>query len=337
MVRKHTSLTTFLVKKLTKYSWYNGDMTKPFNKKLTQLADLFNDYHNPLLVPTRLEDNNPISLPPSKMANLTKPQDPQETINERIDGLQKLSHEPPLTKEKPDQMDDLPKPSLTKEKVEDIQMEELQQPSHVVEQQHRRGRGRPKGSKNKRTIEKLSQQAFAASYNRETQANSSIDAYDKHKQGGAYDKHKQGGAEDRETEKVSHNREVMLKKLSRNTPHSPLSVNLSMDKFISGKGKTSLSYTLLYASQLTPIQISLLLENADALELTMAEVLALSLLERTKNHDQKAEKIYWDLMKTQAKNEKITPIKQENTLLDEALSKAENAIFGEVIDNPEKV
>lgn len=282
MVRKHTSLTTFLIKKLTKYSWYNGDMTKPFNKKLTQLADLFNDYHNPLLVPTRLEDNNPISLPPSKMANLTKPQDPQETINERIDELQKLSHEPPLTKEKPDQMDDLPEPSLTKEKVEDIQMEELQRP--------RRGRGRPKGSKNKRTIEKL-----------------------------------------------SHNREVMLKKTSLGTTHLPLSVNLSMDKFISGKGKTSLSYTLLYASQLTPIQISLLLENADALELTMAEVLALSLLERTKNHDQKAEKIYWDLMKTQAKNEKITPIKQENTLLDEALSKAENAIFGEVIDNPEKV
>ena len=282
MVRKHTSLTTFLIKKLTKYSWYNGDMTKPFNKKLTQLADLFNDYHNPLLVPTRLEDNNPISLPPSKMANLTKPQDPQETINERIDELQKLSHEPPLTKEKPDQMDDLPEPSLTKEKVEDIQMEELQRP--------RRGRGRPKGSKNKRTIEKL-----------------------------------------------SHNREVMLKKTSLGTTHLPLSVNLSMDKFFSGKGKTSLSYTLLYASQLTPIQISLLLENADALELTMAEVLALSLLERTKNHDQKAEKIYWDLMKTQAKNEKITPIKQENTLLDEALSKAENAIFGEVIDNPEKV
>lgn len=324
-------------------------MTKPFNKKLTQLADLFNDYHNPLLVPTRLEDNNPISLPPSKMANLTKPQDPQTTINERLEliasiskgeKLEKLSHDTPqpphlqqatteqLTKEKPDQMDNLPKPSLTKEKVEDIQMEELQQPSHVVvEQQPRRGRGRPKGSKNKRTIEKLSQQALAASYNRETQANSSI---------GAYDKHKQGGAEDRETEKVSHNREVMLKKLSRDTPQSPLSVNLSMDKFISGKGKTSLSYTLLYASQLTPIQISLLLENADALELTMAEVLALSLLERTKKHDQKAEKIYWDLMKTQAKNEKTTPIKQENTLLDEALSKAENAIFGEVIDNPEK-
>lgn len=328
MVRKHTSLTTFLIKKLTKYSWYNGDMTKPFNKKLTQLADLFNDYHNPLLVPTRLEDNNPISLPPSKMANLTKPQDPQETVNERIDELQKLSHKPPLTKEKPGQMDDLPKPSPTKEKVEDIQMEELQQPSHVVEQQHRRGRGRPKGSKNKRTIEKLSQQALVASYNRETQANSSI---------GAEDKHKQGGAEDRETEKVSHNREVMLKKLSRDTPHPPLSVNLSMDKFTSVRGKTSLSYTLLYASQLTPIQISLLLENADALELTMAEVLALSLLERTKNHDQKAEKIYWDLMKTQAKNEKITPVKSENSLLDEALSKAESAIFGEVVDSPEKV
>lgn len=325
MVRKHTSLTTFLIKKLTKYSWYNGDMTKPFNKKLTQLADLFNDYHNPLLVPTRLEDNNPISLPPSKMDDLTKPQDPQETINERIEELQKLSYEPPLTKEKPDQMDDLPKPSLTKEKVENIQEQEL---LHVVvEQPPKRGRGRPKGSKNKRTIEKLSQQALVASYNRETQANSSI---------GAYDKHKQGGAEDRETEKVSHNREVTLKKLSRDTPHSPLSVNLSMASFTSGKGKTSLSYTLLYASQLTPIQISLLLENADALELTMAEVLALSLLDRTKNHDQKAEKIYWDLMKNQAKNEKTTPIKQENTLLDEALSKAENAIFGEVVDNPEK-
>lgn len=296
-------------------------MTKPFNKKLTQLADLFNDYHNPLLVPTRLEDNNPISLPPSKMANLTKPQDPQETINKRIDELQKLSHEP----------------SLTKEKVEDIQTEELQQPSHVLEQQPRRGRGRPKGSKNKRTIEKLSQQALeasynretlVASYNRETQANSSI---------GAYDKHRQGGAEDRETEKVSHNREVMLKKTSRDTTHSHLLVNLNLASFTSDKGKTSLSYTLLYASQLTPVQISLLLENADALELTMAEVLALSLLERTKNHDQKAEKIYWDLMKTQAKNEKTTPIKQESTLLDEALSKAENAIFGEVIDNPEKV
>lgn len=295
-------------------------MTKPFNKKLTQLADLFNDYHNPLLVPTRLEDNNPISLPPSKMDDLTKPQDPQETINERIEELQKLSYESPHLQQATTEQ-------LTKEKVEDIQMEELQQPSHVVEQQHRRGRGRPKGSKNKRTIEKLSQQALVASYNRETQANSSI---------GAYDKHKQGGAEDRETEKVSHNREVMLKKLSRDTPHLPLSVNLSMDKFISGKGKTSLSYTLLYASQLTPIQISLLLENADALELTMAEVLALSLLDRTKNHDQKAEKIYWDLMKNQAKNEKTTPIKQENTLLDEALSKAENAIFGEVVDNPEK-
>lgn len=250
-------------------------MTKPFNKKLMQLADLFNDYHNPLLVPTRLEDNNPISLPPSKMANLTKPQDPQETINKRIDELQKLSHEP----------------SLTKEKVEDIQMEELQQPSHVVlEQQPRRVRGRPKGSKNKRTIEKL-----------------------------------------------SHNREVMLKKTSCDTTHSHLSVNLNLASFTSGKGQTSLSYTLLYASQLTPIQISLLIENADALELTMAEVLALSLLDRTKNHDQKAEKIYWDLMKTQAKNEKTTPIKQESTLLDEALSKAENAIFGEVIDNPEKV
>lgn len=249
-------------------------MTKPLNKKLTQLADLFNDYHNPLLVPTRLEDNNPISLPPSKMSNLTKPQDPQETVNERIDELQQLSHS--LTKERPGQMDDLPKPSLTKEKVEDIQMDELQQPSHVVEQQHRRGRGRPKGSRNKRTLDKLSRNT---------------------------------------------------------TTHLPLPVNLSMDKFSADKGRTSLSYTLLYASQLTPIQISLLLENSDALELTMAEVLALALLERTKNHDQKAEKIYWDLLKSQAKNEKLTSVKREHSLLDEALSKAESAIFGEIVDN----
>lgn len=276
VVRTHTSLTTFLVLKFTKYSWYNGDMTKPFNHKLTQLADLFNDYHNPLLVPTRLEDNNPISLPPSKMSNLTKPQDPQEIVNERIDELQQLSQQPPLTKEKPGQMDDLPKPPLAKEKVEDIQMDELQQPSHVVEQQHRRGRGRPKGSKNKRTVDKLSRNT---------------------------------------------------------TTHLPLPVNLSMDKFIADKGKTSLSYTLLYASQLTPIQISLLLKHADALELTMAEVLALSLLDRTKNRDQKAEKIYWDLMKSQAKNEKLTSVKSENSLLDEALSKAESAIFGEIVDN----
>lgn len=235
-------------------------MTKPFNHKLTQLADLFNDYHNPLLVPTRLEDNNPISLPPSKMSNLTKPQDPQEIVNERIDELQQLSQKPPLTKEK----------------VEDIQMDELQQPSHVVEQQHRRGRGRPKGSRNKRTLDKLSRNT---------------------------------------------------------TTHLPLPVNLSMDKFSADKGRTSLSYTLLYASQLTPIQISLLLENSDALELTMAEVLALSLLERTKNHDQKAEKIYWDLLKSQAKNEKLTSVKREHSLLDEALSKAESAIFGEIVDN----
>lgn len=251
-------------------------MTKPFNSKLTQLADLFNDYHNPLLVPTRLEDNNPISIPPSKMSNLTKPQDPQETVNDRIDELQQLSQQPPLAKEKPGQMDDLPKPPLAKEKVEDIQMDELQQTSHVVEQQHRRGRGRPKGSKNKRTLDKLSRNT---------------------------------------------------------TTHLPLPVNLSMDKFSADRGKTSLSYTLLYASQLTPIQISLLLENADALELTMAEVLALALLERTKNHDQKAEKIYWDLMKSQAKNEKLTSVKSENSLLDEALSKAESAIFGEIVDN----
>lgn len=271
MVRKHTYLTTFLIKKPTKYLWYNGDMTKPFNKKLMQLADLFNDYHTPLLVPTRLEDNNPISLPPSKMDDLTKPQDPQETINERLEELQKLSHESPHLQQATTEQ-------LTKEKVEKIQMEELQKLSHVVEQPPKRGRGRPKGSKNKRTIEKL----------------------------------------------------------SRDTPHQPLSVNLSMTSFTSVRGKTSLSYALLYASQLTPIQISLLLENADTLELTMAEVLALSLLDRTKNHDQKAEKIYWDLMKNQAKNEKTTPVKQENTLLDEALSKAENAIFGEVVDNPEK-
>lgn len=285
-------------------------MTKAFNKKLTQLADLFNDYHDPLFVPTKIENGNePISLPPTKMANLTKPQDPQLVVNERVEELEKLSHtttQPPLTKENepPITKPQLPKPTdqslLTKQQLENIQHEELQELQQPK-------RGRPKGSKNKRTIEKLSQQQSR----------------------------EQALAIGVKGEKLSHQGdELMLKKLSQAQGRTHIPVDIKISQFTSGKGQTSLSYALLYASQLTPMEISILLENADTLELTMAEVLALSLLERTKNHDQKAEKIYWDLLKTQAKNEKSTPIKQETTLLDEALAKAENAIFGEVVDNP---
>ena len=130
----------------------------------------------------------------------------------------------------------------------------------------------------------------------------------------------------RETKKLSR-----TKKLSHN---EPLPVDLSVGKFTGVKGKTSLCYALLYAQALTPVQITQLLSKADPLNLTTAEVIALKLLKRTEEGDPKAEKIYWDILKNEQKNAKITPVKQENSLLDEALEKAESAILGEiVVDN----
>lgn len=130
----------------------------------------------------------------------------------------------------------------------------------------------------------------------------------------------------RETKKVSR-----TKKLSHN---EPLPVDLSISKFTGVKGKTSLCYALLYAQALTPVQITQLLSKADPLNLTTAEVIALKLLKRTEEGDPKAEKIYWEILKNEQKNAKITPVKSENSLLDEALEKAESAILGEiVVDN----
>lgn len=125
-----------------------------------------------------------------------------------------------------------------------------------------------------------------------------------------------------------------MKELSHDTT-TYLPVNINISSQTSVKGKTSLCYALIYARELTPIQIEALLAKKDEMSLTSAEVIALSLIDRTIKHDQKAEKIYWDLLKNEQKNNKITPVKAENTLLDEALAKAENAIFGEVVDNPE--
>ncbi len=127
------------------------------------------------------------------------------------------------------------------------------------------------------------------------------------------------------------------KKFSRKgkLSHEILPVDLRVEQFTSVKGKTSLCYALLYAQALTPVQVDQLLFKADPLKLTTAEVIALKLLQRTGEGDPKAEKIYWEILKNEQKNAKITPVKGENSLLDEALEKAESAILGEVVDNPE--
>lgn len=193
------------------------------------------------------------------------------------------------------------------ERVENVEQQQ------TVEQPRRRGRGRPKGSKNKKTImlEKLSQ-VNEQSPSEKVQA---------------------------QVQKLSHNRGESkkvsrTKKLSHN---EPLPVDLSVGKFTGVKGKTSLCYALLYAQALTPVQITQLLSKADPLNLTTAEVIALKLLKRTEEGDPKAEKIYWEILKNEQKNAKTTPVKSENSLLDEALEKAESAILGEiVVDKPEE-
>lgn len=255
--------------------------------KLEKLARALNEppHTIPLVAPTKPDaPNDPISLPPSAIMEVINPSNPQEIVGGRVDSLKTFTtsdnSEPPLAKP---QNPKSSKPSLTKQKEESIMQEEQTQPLlervENVEQQQTveqpRRRGRPKGSKNKKTIM---------------------------------------------AEKLSHN--------------EPLPVNLSVGKFTGVKGKTSLCYALLYAQALTPVQITQLLSKADPLNLTTAEVIALKLLKRTEEGDPKAEKIYWEILKNGQKNAKITPVKSENSLLDEALEKAESAILGEiVVDN----
>lgn len=295
--------------------------------KLEKIARVFNEppHTIPLVAPTKPDSpNDPISLPPSVMMEVINPSNPQEIVEGRVDSLKTFTtsdnSESPLAKP---QNPKSSKPSLTKQKGESIMQEEQTQPllervenveqQQTVEQPRRRGRGRPKGSKNKKTImlEKLSQ-VNEQSPSEKVQA---------------------------QVQKLSHNRGESkkvsrTKKLSHN---EPLPVDLSVGKFTGVKGKTSLCYALLYAQALTPVQITQLLSKADPLNLTTAEVIALKLLKRTEEGDPKAEKIYWEILKNEQKNAKTTPVKSENSLLDEALEKAESAILGEiVVDKPEE-
>lgn len=290
--------------------------------KLEKIARAFDEppHTIPLVAPTKPDSpNDPISLPPSVIMEVINPSNPQEIVGGRVDSLKPFTtsdnSESPLAKP---QNPKSSKPSLTKQKEESIMQEDQTQPllervenveqQQTVEQSRRRGRGRPKGSKNKKTImaEKLSQV------------------------------NEQSPPEQAQVQKLSHNRGES-KKVSRRgklSHNGPLAVNLSVGKFTGVKGKTSLCYALLYAQALTPVQITQLLSKADPLNLTTAEVIALKLLKRTEEGDPKAEKIYWEILKNEQKNAKITPVKSENSLLDEALEKAESAILGEiVVDN----
>lgn len=289
-------------------------MTKDYSQQLDRLAQVFNDDTTPSkILPTKPDDpQSVLSLPPKALKNFTTQGTPEETVEAR---KLTLEHLPTNTKES-DLTPDSPTNQrlLTKENTQKIIIDELLQHHALLqeeqgqeqtiseseklsqEQQAPKRRGRPKGSKNKQK-EKLSPIGAGA-----------------------------------QAEKVSHNE---TKKLSHTTPDY-LPVNLSFPSSTSVKGKTSLCYALLYARELTPVQVETLLQNQLELNLTSAEVIALSLIDRTTKGDPKAEKIYWDLLKNQAKNDKITPEKSQNTLLDEALAKSENAIFGEiVVDTPE--
>lgn len=298
----------------------------PLKTKLEKIARAFNEPPHTILpiAPTKPDaPNDPISLPPSAIMEVINPTNPQEIVNQRLTEVETKTFTPdvqaPLTKP---QNPKSSKPSLTKQKEESIMQEEQTQPLlervENVEQQQTaeqpRRRGRPKGSKNKKTImaEKLSQvQAQGESEEPDPDLLAQLSM---------------NGDFKRETKKVSR-----TKKLSHN---EPLPVDLSISKFTGVKGKTSLCYALLYAQALTPVQITQLLSKADPLNLTTAEVIALKLLKRTEEGDPKAEKIYWEILKNEQKNAKITPVKSENSLLDEALEKAESAILGEiVVDN----
>lgn len=297
--------------------------------KLEKIARAFNEPPHTVLpiAPTKPDaPNDPISLPPSAIMEVIKPTDPQRIVDERLtevgaktfDTPTSIDAQPPLTKT---QNPNDSKPSDTKQKEESIVQEEqtlepLERVENVEQPPTKRGRGRPKGSKNKKTVmlEKLSQ---ATSTSEEPDpdllAQPSLN-----------------GDFKRETKKLSR-----TKKLSHE--NDVLAVDLSISKFTSVKGKTSLCYALLYAQALTPVQIDQLLLKADPLRLTTAEVIALKLLKRTQEGDPKAERIYWEILKNEQKNAKIAPVKSENSLLDEALEKAESAILGEVVDSPDNL
>lgn len=99
--------------------------------------------------------------------------------------------------------------------------------------------------------------------------------------------------------------------------------------------KTALTLVQIYSQELTPEQITLLLDNREKLQLTHAELTALSLLEATETSEE-ARKQYWKIQETLERSKKpSTPVnKPQITLLEEKMSKAEEAIFGEIIEKP---
>lgn len=99
--------------------------------------------------------------------------------------------------------------------------------------------------------------------------------------------------------------------------------------------KTALTLTQIYSQELTPEEITMLLEHRDELHLTHAELTALSLLAQTE-YDKEARKQYWKIQETLERSKKQpTSINPSNaTLLEQKLATAEEAIFGEVITKP---
>lgn len=318
----------------------------PLKTKLEKIARAFNEPPHTILpiAPTKPDaPNDPISLPPSVIMEVINPTDPQEIVNQRLTEVEPktfnaTSVDESLTSLDKQRLDTKPqnpkssKPTNTKQKEQSIVQEEqtlelepLERVENVEQVETKRRRGRPKGSKNKKTImaEKLSQ-VNGQSPSKKVQAQGEREEPDPD----LLVQLSMDGDFKRETKKVSR-----AKKLSHN---EPLPVDISVGKFTGVKGKTSLCYALLYAQALTPVQIDTLLAKSEPLRLTTAEVIALKLLKRTQEGDPKAEKIYWEILKNEQKNAKITPVKSENSLLDEALEKAESAILGEiVVDNPD--
>lgn len=275
-------------------------MAIDYSPQLERLARVFNDNTQPpKIIPTKPDDpQSVLTLPPSQLADFHKQTTPEQVVEQRLEQIGAS-----LTKEQP-------QPPLTKEQTQNIQKQQQQLERVVAEQQQQQ-----QSVNALEQTEKLSQPTRGRGRPK-----------------GSKNKNKNG------TEKVSHSQaRAEIKKLSRVSDSQFLPVNISVPSQTSVKGKTSLCYALIYARELAPVQIEALLAKKDEMNLTSAEVIALSLIDRTIKHDQKAEKIYWDLLKNEQKNSKITPVKTENTLLDDALAKAENAIFGEiVVDNPEQ-
>lgn len=100
------------------------------------------------------------------------------------------------------------------------------------------------------------------------------------------------------------------------------------------QGKNASTLLAIFSTELTPDEIEFMLEYKDELELTHAELAALSVLANMQ--EQENRKQYWKIMDNLAKSKNVaTPIsKSTSTLLDEKLAQAQEAIFGEIIEKP---